>query len=258
MGRIIAIANQKGGVGKTTTSINLASALAEKGKKVLVIDTDPQGNTTSGFGIDKNEIDNTIYELMIGECNIDEVITRNVVKGIDGVDIIPSNVNLAAVEIELIDSDNKEYILREAISGIRDDYDFIIIDCPPSLSMLTVNAMTTANTVLVPIQCEYYALEGLSQLVHTVNLVKDRLNPELDMEGVVFTMFDSRTNLSLQVVENVKEHIQENVYKTIIPRNIRLAEAPSYGLPINVYEPKSAGAEAYRLLANEVIDRKFD
>jgi chromosome partitioning protein len=258
MGRIIAIANQKGGVGKTTTSINLASALAEKGKKVLVIDTDPQGNTTSGFGIDKNEIDNTIYELMIGECSIDEVITRNVVKGIDGVDIIPSNVNLAAVEIELIDSDNKEYILREAISGIRDDYDFIIIDCPPSLSMLTVNAMTTANTVLVPIQCEYYALEGLSQLVHTVNLVKDRLNPELDMEGVVFTMFDSRTNLSLQVVENVKEHIQENVYKTIIPRNIRLAEAPSYGLPINVYEPKSAGAEAYRLLANEVIDRKFD
>ncbi|MBR4357703.1 MAG: AAA family ATPase [Butyrivibrio sp.] len=258
MGRIIAIANQKGGVGKTTTSINLASALAEKGKKVLVIDTDPQGNTTSGFGIDKNEIDHTIYELMIGECSIDEVITKNVVKGIDGVDIIPSNVNLAAVEIELIDSDNKEYILREAISSIRDDYDFIIIDCPPSLSMLTVNAMTTANTVLVPIQCEYYALEGLSQLVHTVNLVKDRLNPELDMEGVVFTMFDSRTNLSLQVVENVKEHIQENVYKTIIPRNIRLAEAPSYGLPINVYEPKSAGAEAYRLLANEVIDRKFD
>ena len=258
MGRIIAIANQKGGVGKTTTSINLASALAEKGKKVLVIDTDPQGNTTSGFGIDKNEIDHTIYELMIGECSIDEVITQNVVKGIDGVDIIPSNVNLAAVEIELIDSDNKEYILREAISSIRDDYDFIIIDCPPSLSMLTVNAMTTANTVLVPIQCEYYALEGLSQLVHTVNLVKDRLNPELDMEGVVFTMFDSRTNLSLQVVENVKEHIQENVYKTIIPRNIRLAEAPSYGLPINVYEPKSAGAEAYRLLANEVIDRKFD
>ena len=258
MGRIIAIANQKGGVGKTTTSINLASALAEKGKKVLVIDTDPQGNTTSGFGIDKNEIDHTIYELMIGECSIDEVITKNVVKGIDGVDIIPSNVNLAAVEIELIDSDNKEYILREAISGIRDDYDFIIIDCPPSLSMLTVNAMTTANTVLVPIQCEYYALEGLSQLVHTVNLVKDRLNPELDMEGVVFTMFDSRTNLSLQVVENVKEHIQENVYKTIIPRNIRLAEAPSYGMPINQYEPKSAGAEAYRLLAKEVIDRKFN
>ncbi len=258
MGRVIAIANQKGGVGKTTTSINLSAALAERGKKVLVIDTDPQGNTTSGFGLDKNEIENTIYELMIGECNVEEAIKKNVVEDLEGVDIIPSNVNLAAVEIELIDADQKEYILREAISSVKDNYDFIVIDCPPSLSMLTVNAMTTANTVLVPIQCEYYALEGLSQLVHTVNLVKDRLNPELEMEGVVFTMFDSRTNLSLQVVENVKEHIQENVYKTIIPRNIRLAEAPSYGLPINIYEPKSAGAEAYRLLADEVIDRTFD
>ncbi|MBR4669647.1 MAG: ParA family protein [Butyrivibrio sp.] len=258
MGRVIAIANQKGGVGKTTTSINLSAALAEKGKKVLVIDTDPQGNTTSGFGLDKNELENTIYELMIGECKTNDAIIKNVVEEIDGVDIIPSNVNLAAVEIELIDAEQKEFILREAINTVKDDYDYIVIDCPPSLSMLTVNAMTTANTVLVPIQCEYYALEGLSQLVHTVNLVKDRLNPELEMEGVVFTMFDSRTNLSLQVVENVKEHIQENVYKTIIPRNIRLAEAPSYGMPINVYEPKSAGAEAYRLLAGEVIDRKFD
>ena len=258
MGKTIAIANQKGGVGKTTTSINLSAALAEKGKKVLVIDTDPQGNTTSGFGLDKNELENTIYELMIGECKTNDAIIKNVVEEIDGVDIIPSNVNLAAVEIELIDAEQKEFILREAINTVKDDYDYIVIDCPPSLSMLTVNAMTTANTVLVPIQCEYYALEGLSQLVHTVNLVKDRLNPELEMEGVVFTMFDSRTNLSLQVVENVKEHIQENVYKTIIPRNIRLAEAPSYGMPINVYEPKSAGAEAYRLLAGEVIDRKFD
>ncbi len=258
MGRVIAIANQKGGVGKTTTSINLSAALAEQGKKVLVIDTDPQGNTTSGFGLDKNELENTIYELMIGECETNDAIVKNVVEEIDGVDIIPSNVNLAAVEIELIDAEQKEFILREAIKTVKDDYDFIVIDCPPSLSMLTVNAMTTANTVLVPIQCEYYALEGLSQLVHTVNLVKDRLNPELEMEGVVFTMFDSRTNLSLQVVENVKEHIQENVYKTIIPRNIRLAEAPSYGMPINVYEPKSAGAEAYRLLAGEVIDRKFE
>ncbi len=258
MGRVIAIANQKGGVGKTTTSINLSAALAERGKKVLVIDTDPQGNTTSGFGLDKNELENSIYELMIGECSIEDAIQKNVVENLDGVDIIPSNVNLAAVEIELIDADQKEFILREAISKVKDNYDFIIIDCPPSLSMLTVNAMTTANTVLVPIQCEYYALEGLSQLVHTVNLVRDRLNPELEMEGVVFTMFDSRTNLSLQVVENVKEHIQENVYKTIIPRNIRLAEAPSYGLPINIYEPKSAGAEAYRLLADEVIERKFD
>ncbi len=254
MGRIIAIANQKGGVGKTTTSINLSAALAEKGKKVLVIDTDPQGNTTSGLGLDKEELNETVYELMIGECDIDEVIHKNV---FDNLDIIPSNVNLAAVEIELIDAEQKEYILKEAINKVKDKYDFIIIDCPPSLSMLTVNAMTTANTVLVPIQCEYYALEGLGQLVHTVNLVKDRLNSELEMEGVVFTMFDSRTNLSLQVVENVKEHIQENVYKTIIPRNIRLAEAPSYGMPINLYEPKSAGAEAYRLLADEVIGRKF-
>ncbi len=255
MGRVIAIANQKGGVGKTTTSINLSASLAEKGKKVLVIDTDPQGNTTSGLGLDKNEIENTIYELMIGECEIEEVIHN---EAFENLDIIPSNVNLAAVEIELIDVEQKEYILKNAISKIKDKYDFIIIDCPPSLSMLTVNAMTTANTVLVPIQCEYYALEGLSQLVHTVNLVKERLNPDLEMEGVVFTMFDSRTNLSLQVVENVKEHIKENVYKTIIPRNIRLAEAPSYGLPINIYEPKSAGAEAYKLLAEEVIEREFD
>ena len=255
MGRVIAIANQKGGVGKTTKSINLSASLAEKGKKVLVIDTDPQGNTTSGLGLDKNEIENTIYELMIGESEIEEVIHN---EAFENLDIIPSNVNLAAVEIELIDVEQKEYILKNAIIKVKDKYDFIIIDCPPSLSMLTVNAMTTADTVLVPIQCEYYALEGLSQLVHTVNLVKERLNPDLEMEGVVFTMFDSRTNLSLQVVENVKEHLKENVYKTIIPRNIRLAEAPSYGLPINIYEPKSAGAEAYKLLAEEVIEREFD
>ena len=255
MGRVIAIANQKGGVGKTTTSINLSAALGEKGKKVLVIDTDPQGNTTSGLGLDKNTIDNTIYELLIGEITTDEAISKDAYKNTD---IIPSNVNLAAVEIELIDAEDKEFILKNAIGGVKDKYDYIIIDCPPSLSMLTVNAMTTADTVLVPIQCEYYALEGLSQLVHTVNLVKERLNPDLEMEGVVFTMFDSRTNLSLQVVENVKEHIDEHVFKTIIPRNIRLAEAPSYGQPINEYEPKSAGAEAYRLLAEEIINRKFD
>jgi chromosome partitioning protein len=254
MGRAIAIANQKGGVGKTTTSINLSATLAEKGKKVLVIDTDPQGNTTSGFGLDKNELDNTIYELLIGQADVEDVLIKNVV---DGLDIIPANVDLAAVEIELIDMEEKEYILKNAIQKIRDNYDFIIIDCPPSLSMLTINAMTTANTVLVPIQCEYYALEGLSQLVRTVNLVKDRLNNDLEMEGVIFTMYDSRTNLSLQVVENVKDHINENVYKTIIPRNIRLAEAPSYGIPINLYDTKSAGAVAYRLLADEVIGRKF-
>ena len=254
MGRAIAIANQKGGVGKTTTSINLSAALAEKGKKVLVIDTDPQGNTTSGFGLNKNQLENTIYELLIGECTANDALNKEVV---ENVDIIPSNVNLAAVEIELIDIEEKEFILKKAVASIRDNYDFIIIDCPPSLSMLTINAMTTADTVLVPIQCEYYALEGLSQLVHTVNLVKERLNNSLEMEGVIFTMYDSRTNLSMQVVENVKEHINENVYKTIIPRNIRLAEAPSYGIPINLYDPRSSGAEAYRLLADEVIKRKF-
>ena len=254
MGKTIAIANQKGGVGKTTTAINLSACLAEAGKKVLVIDLDPQGNTTSGFGLNKNQLENTIYELLIGECEVNDALYKNVV---DGVDIIPSNVNLAAVEIELIDMEEKEFILKKSIDTIRQNYDFIVIDCPPSLSMLTINAMTTADTVLVPIQCEYYALEGLSQLVHTVNLVKERLNNSLEMEGVIFTMYDSRTNLSMQVVENVKDHISENVYKTIIPRNIRLAEAPSYGLPINLYDTRSAGAEAYRLLADEVIGRKF-
>ena len=253
MGRVIAIANQKGGVGKTTTTINLSACLAEKGKKILVIDTDPQGNTTSGFGLEKNDIENTIYELLLGEISIEESIIKNAV---EGVDIIPSNVNLAAVEIELIGVDKKEFILRNEVEWVKDRYDFIIIDCPPSLSLLTINSMTTADTVLVPIQCEYYALEGLSQLIHTVNLVKERLNPDLDMEGVVFTMYDSRTNLSMQVVENVKANIQQKVYDTLIPRNIRLAEAPSYGMPINMYDPKSAGAEAYMQLAEEVIKNK--
>ena len=251
MGKTIAIANQKGGVGKTTTSINLSASLAAKGKTVLVIDTDPQGNTTSGFGVEKNDLDNTVYELMLSECSIKECILNDV---IDGVSIIPSNVNLAAAEIELIGVDRKEYILKREVEWIKDSFDYIIIDCPPSLSMLTINAMTTADTVLVPIQCESYALEGLSQLIHTINLVKERLNPDLDIEGVVFTMYDSRTNLSMQVVENVKSNLSQKVFQTLIPRNIRLAEAPSYGMPINAYDPKSAGAEAYMQLAEEVIN----
>lgn len=250
MGKIIAIANQKGGVGKTTTSINLSAAIAEKGKKVLVIDIDPQGNTTSGYGIDKTELENTIYELMLGECSIEDCIIKD---AIENVSVLPASVNLAAAEIELIGVEKKEYILKNEVDLIKKEYDYIIIDCPPSLSMLTVNAMTTADSVLVPIQCEYYALEGLSQLLHTVNLVKERLNPELQMEGVVFTMYDSRTNLSSQVVENVKNNLKQKVYNTVIPRNIRLAEAPSYGMPINKYDPKSTGAESYRSLAKELM-----
>ena len=252
MGRIIAVANQKGGVGKTTTAINLSSCLAALGQKVLAIDMDPQGNMTSGLGIDKNEVDKTVYDLIIGEANVEEVVCR---EALEHLDVLPTNIDLSAAEIELIGVENKEFIIRDAIHPIRDSYDYIIIDCPPSLSMLTINAMTTADTVLVPIQCEYYALEGLSQLMHTIELVKERLNPTLEMEGVVFTMYDARTNLSLQVVENVKDNLKQTIYKTIIPRNIRLAEAPSHGMPINIYDPKSTGAESYMLLAEEVIHK---
>ena len=237
MGRIIAIANQKGGVGKTTTAINLSACLAEVNKKVLVIDMDPQGNTTSGLGLEKDEIENNVYDLILGECTIRESIHKT---EIEKLSVIPSNVNLAGAEIELLGIKDKEYILKNEVDYIHEDYDFVIIDCPPSLNMLTINAMTTANTILVPIQCEYYALEGLSQLIHTIQLVQQRLNPELNMEGVVFTMYDARTNLSLQVVENVKNNLNTTIYKTIIPRNIRLAEAPSHGLPINIYDSKSS------------------
>lgn len=254
MGRVIAIANQKGGVGKTTTSINLSACIAETGKKVLAVDIDPQGNTTSGMGIDKTGDRNTIYEVVIGECSIEEATIKKVY---DNLDLIPSDVNLAGAEIDLIGIENREYILKNQIEKIKDNYDFIIIDCPPSLTMLTVNAMTAADTILVPIQCEYYALEGLSQLIHSIKLVKKKLNPTLEIEGVVFTMYNARTNLSLQVVENVKENLKQSVYKTVIPRNVRLAEAPSHGLPINVYDSKSAGAESYRMLAEEVINKTF-
>lgn len=253
MGRIIAIANQKGGVGKTTTAINLSACLAEKNNRVLIIDMDPQGNTTSGIGFEKEEMENTIYELLLDECTVTSSIYPTQMEGLD---LIPSNVNLAGAEIELLGINDKEYILKNAVDYIKEDYDFIIIDCPPSLNMLTINAMTTANTILVPIQCEYYALEGLSQLIHTIDLVQQRLNPSLIIEGVVFTMYDARTNLSMQVVDNVKENLNTTIYKTIIPRNIKLAEAPSHGLPINKYDSRSAGAESYRLLAKEVMNRK--
>ena len=255
MGRVIAVANQKGGVGKTTTVINLSACLAEKGKKVLVIDIDPQGNTSSGLGVDKNNAENTVYELLLGECELDDCIMKDVY---DGLSVVPANVNLAGAEIELIGIPEQHYILKKHIETMRAEYDFIIIDCPPSLNTLTVNAMSAADSVLVPIQCEYYALEGLSQLIHTIELVKARMNEGLYIEGVVFTMYDARTNLSLQVVENVKDTLKQNIYKTIIPRNVRLAESPSHGVPINIYDPKSAGAEGYRALADEVIESGED
>ena len=250
MGRIIAIANQKGGVGKTTTVINLAACLAEKSKKVLVIDIDPQGNTSSGLGIDKNNAENTIYELLIGEAEIHDCIIQHDIKNLS---IIPANMNLAGAEIELIQLENNNEILKNSLKAVDQEFDFVLMDCPPSLSVLTMNAMTAANTIIVPLQCEYYALEGLTQLMHTIELVQDRLNPELRIEGVLFTMCDVRTNLSIQVVENVQQTLKQRIYHTVIPRNVRLAEAPSHGLPITLYDRSSSGADAYRKFAEEVI-----
>ena len=254
MGRIIAIANQKGGVGKTTTSINLSACLAEKGCKVLAVDLDPQGNMTSGLGVDKENTEYSIYEALMGECNIGEAMLINV---FDNLNLIPSSRNLAGAEIEMLEVENKQAVLKNIIRKIRKNFDFIIIDCPPALGLLTVNAMTAADTVIVPIQCEYYALEGLSQLIYTINLIRKKLNKNLEIEGIVFTMYDSRNNLSQDVVDNITENLDQIIYNTIVPRNVRLAEAPSYGLPINKYASSSTGAAAYRELADEVMKNKL-
>ncbi len=256
MSNIIAIANQKGGVGKTTTNVNLSSCMAAKGKKVLTIDIDPQGNTTSGFGLAKDmEGAFSIYDVLINGVDAKDAIQTT---NIENLDIIISNIQLAGAEIELVPIIARELVLKRAIESIRDQYDYIFIDCPPSLGLLTINALTAADKVLVPIQCEYYALEGLSQLANTIRLVKQHLNPDLEIEGVVLTMFDARTNLSIQVVEEVKKYFKDKVYKTIIPRNVRLGEAPSFGLPINLYDPKCVGAVAYSELAQEMIDNEME
>lgn len=251
LSKVIAIANQKGGVGKTTTAVNLSSCLAFKGKRVLIIDNDPQGNTTSGLGVDKKTVKKSIYDVLINDEDIENTFIQTMIENLK---LCASNIELAGAEVELVSVISRETRMKNALSGIRDNFDFVIIDCPPSLGLLTVNSLTAADTILVPIQCEYYALEGLSQLMSTVKLVQRHLNPALDVEGVVLTMFDARTNLSIQVVEEVKKHFRNKVYRTIIPRNVRLSEAPSFGLPIILYDSKSKGAECYMELADEVIE----
>lgn len=254
MGKAIAIFNQKGGVGKTTTNINLGACLAMKGKKILIIDLDPQGNTTSGIGIQKKTLDYTVYDLLIDDAfDTESAILETMVPGLD---IIPASVDLAGAEIELVQIEGRERRLRNAIDKVRNKYDFIFIDCPPSLGLLTINSLTAVESVLIPIQCEFYALEGVSQLVNTIELVRNNLNPDLDIEGVVLSMFDGRTNLSIQVVQESKKYFGSKVYSTIIPRNVRLAEAPSYGMPIIHYDPKSRGAEAYTEFAREFLERE--
>lgn len=255
MGRIITITNQKGGVGKTTTAINLSACLAEAGQKVLLVDFDPQGNASSGLGLEHEDFEKTVYHMLIEEAAIEECIISEIQPHLD---VLTSDMDLAGAEIEFQEMDDRENLLSNYLNQVRDTYDFILIDCPPSLNILTINALTAADTVLVPIQCEYYALEGLNQVLKTVDLVKRKLNPKLELEGVVFTMYDARTNLSLEVVESVKNSLNRTIYKTIIPRNVRLAEAPSHGMSINFYDSRSTGAESYRMLAAEVMSRGED
>jgi len=250
VGRIIAIANQKGGVGKTTTSVNLSACLAHIGKKVLLIDTDPQGNATSGVGVNKGEVQQCIYDILIDDVNIKDVIRSTKVENLD---IVPATISLAGAEIELVSTISREVRMKHAIQETKDLYDYIIIDCPPSLGLLTINALTAADSIIIPVQCEYYALEGLSQLLSTIRLVQKHLNEDLMIDGVLLTMFDARTNLGIQVIDEVKKYFQDKVYKTIIPRNVRLSEAPSHGEPIIIYDSRSRGAEVYLDLAKEVV-----
>ena len=251
--KIIAVANQKGGVGKTTTNVNLSTCLAQAGKRVLVIDLDPQGNTTSGFGIDKHTVTASVYSLLMNEATLEEAALT---VGIDNLSLVAANIELSGAEIELIDQENREYRLKEIFAHAKYLYDYILIDCPPSLNLLTLNALCAADSILVPIQCEYYALEGLTQLMHTVDLVQKKLNPKLGIEGIVFTMYDSRTNLSNQVVEEVRANLPHHIFDSVIPRNVRLSEAPSHGLPISMYAPSSKGAVAYMDLAKELIRKE--
>ena len=252
MSKVIAIVNQKGGVGKTTTAVNLSTVLAQKGKKVLLIDEDPQGNATSGLGIEKNT-QKSIYDVLINDTLIEEAIMKTPIKNLY---ICPSNINLAGAEVELVNMIARETKMKEKMESIQELFHYIIIDCPPSLGLLTINALTAANSIMIPIQCEYYALEGVGQLMNTVNLIRKQLNKDLYVEGVVLTMNDARTNLSNQVISEVKNFFKDNVYKTIIPRNVKLSEAPSYGMPITAYAPRSKGARCYEKLANELLKSK--